>query len=113
MILVDTNVLLRAAQVEHRAHAEATTALDALRRAGEELCVVPQVVYEYWVVCTRPLASNGLNLNAEEADSGVARLLLTVTLLNDQPALFEQWRRLARRRYIDIIVLSPSDLVEQ
>jgi hypothetical protein len=46
MILVDTNVVLRAAQPSHAMHAVAVAAVERLRLANEVLCLVPQVFYE-------------------------------------------------------------------
>ncbi|MBY0514400.1 MAG: hypothetical protein K2P78_10865 [Gemmataceae bacterium] len=55
-ILVDTNVLLRAAEPGHGMHRAAVDAVAALRTAGHDLRVVPQVLYEFWAVShVRPL----------------------------------------------------------
>jgi len=59
-VLVDTNVLTR---VVHKAHPHgqfATAALQRLWEQGHELRIVPQVLYEYWAVATRPASQNGL-----------------------------------------------------
>ena len=68
-VLVDTNVLLRLAQPTSPQHAPAQAALMALDSAGLELCLVPQVLYEYWAVATRPPSANGLGLSVPEADA--------------------------------------------
>ncbi len=52
MILVDTNVLLRSAQPAHTQFAAAKSAVKNARLRGYEPCIVPQVIYEYWVVAT-------------------------------------------------------------
>ncbi|MGH9960699.1 MAG: hypothetical protein ACREBC_26855, partial [Pyrinomonadaceae bacterium] len=41
--------------------------LARLRKTGEELCIVPQNLIEFWAVATRPLAENGLELTIDEA----------------------------------------------
>ena len=61
--LLDTNILTRAVQPSHPMHTDALDALDALRQRGEELCIIPQNLYEFWVVATRPLTMNGHKLN--------------------------------------------------
>lgn len=53
-ILLDTNVLCRLIEQEHPHHVTAERAVLALRRDLHELCLVPQILYEYWVVVTRP-----------------------------------------------------------
>jgi predicted nucleic acid-binding protein len=47
LVLIDTNVLLRVIEPGHVHHAEAVAALRALRGADHELCVVPQIHYEF------------------------------------------------------------------
>jgi hypothetical protein len=51
-----TNILVRTAQPTHSMHRLALDAMAELRRQGEILYVVPQSIYEFWVVCTRPVA---------------------------------------------------------
>jgi hypothetical protein len=60
--LVDTSVVTRCAQPTHPLCQPAADALTLLRQQGEELCLVPQNFYEFWVVATRPTAQNGLGL---------------------------------------------------
>jgi len=58
-ILLDTNVLCRLAERGHSHHAIAENSVTKLRDDQHELCLVPQVLYEYWVVATRPTSENG------------------------------------------------------
>ena len=92
--LVDTNVLLRLIQKIHPMRAEARRALLALRGRGEELCVAPQNVIEFWAVCTRPLDKNGLGLTADEAGRAVKKLTRLFALRPDSPAIFTEWEKL-------------------
>ena len=55
-ILLDTNVLGRLSQPGHAMHATAISAVKVLRDGQHELRLVPQVIYEYWTVATRPAA---------------------------------------------------------
>jgi predicted nucleic acid-binding protein len=93
-VLVDTNVLLRLAQPESPHHATARAALVALDAAGAELCLVPQVIYEYWVVTTRQLSANGLGMTVPEAESAVEMLLSDYSLRRDERGVFGHWRSL-------------------
>lgn len=65
-ILADANLLLRSAQPEHPQHEVARNALSQLHSHGHELVIVPQVIYEFWVVATRPVEVNGLGFPAEQ-----------------------------------------------
>ena len=94
MILVDTNVLLRMVQPSHSMHATALMAVSKLRLANESLCLVPQVLYEFWVVATRPVEPNGLGMTLAEAEADVTRLIQRFRLFRDERAIFERWREL-------------------
>lgn len=93
-VLVDSNVVLRAAQAGHPQYPIARAALAALIERGDELCVFPQVHHEVWVVATRPVAQNGLGLTIEAASTLLAGLRRTLTLLDDQPGLVDRWQEL-------------------
>lgn len=93
-VLLDTNILTRLAQHTHPMHRTAQDAVAALRSGGETLFIVPQNLYEVWVVATRPLAVNGLGFTAPQADAELTRLETLFPLLPDTPAIFPEWRRL-------------------
>ncbi|MBN1488964.1 MAG: type II toxin-antitoxin system VapC family toxin [Phycisphaerae bacterium] len=93
-ILVDTNVLLRLAQPAHPHHPPAVRATEVLRRKGEELCLVPQVLYEYWAVCTRPQGENGLGMTTAQATNELALLKRLFTLFRDERAILPVWEML-------------------
>lgn len=99
-VLLDTNVVLRSLQTNHPHSATARNALDNLNAAGHELCVVPQVIYELWVVATRPPGEHGLGLPLVEADQEVTRLLAATTLLPDPPDLLDAWRSCVLRNQV-------------
>jgi predicted nucleic acid-binding protein len=93
-VLVDSNILLRLAQVTHPMHPTARAAVSSLQQGGETLHTVPQNAYEFWVVATRPVAANGLGLSPAQADAELTRVLALFPLLPDTPAIFPEWRRL-------------------
>jgi hypothetical protein len=75
MILVDANVLLRSAKPRHSQYGAAKAAVTSARRRGYAPCIVPQVIYEYWVVATRPIAENGLGMTTAEAETDIAQII--------------------------------------
>ena len=99
-VLVDTNILLRVAQPGHTSPASATAALISLSIAGRELCLVPQSIYEYWVVATRPKTVNGLGLTIADVDLQVQDLLTRFTLLPDERGIFSHWHELVVRNAV-------------
>src|SRR3990172_8933831 len=96
-ILLDTNVLCRMAEQGHPHHAPAESAVSKLRHDRHELCLVPQVLYEYWVVVTRPVADNGLGMKTSDADNTIDDWLVLFPLLRDERGVFSAWRELVRQ----------------
>jgi predicted nucleic acid-binding protein len=95
--LLDTNVLSRIAQPRHPQHSTATEAVDELHPRGDELFLVPQVLYELWVVCTRPLGENGLGLSAAEARGKHQEARALFAVLADNEKTLPLWEELVVR----------------
>ena len=93
-ILIDTNLLTRSLQPTHPHYPAATAAIRELNRRGEQLCIVPQVLYEFWTVSTRPPGENGLGLSVADAQIEQAKVLSLFLFLQDTPAIFPEWQRL-------------------
>jgi predicted nucleic acid-binding protein len=93
-IQLDTNILTRLAQLTHRHHDQALAAVRELQSEGHVLCIVPQNIFEFWAVATRPVAENGLGLSIEETKAEVDKLKIAFLLLLDTPALLGEWERL-------------------
>lgn len=110
-ILVDTNILVRSVE---RAHPLMRVSRDALRQLYEEnheLCVTPQVVGEFWNVCTRPTAMNGLGNDIATTDRLVSRIEALFTLLPDSLECFRQWRVLLLRYQVKGVKVHDTHLV--
>jgi len=74
-VLVDTNVVARLLpRVSAASHVEAVHAVKRLRDKQTELFLVPQVLYEFWVIATRPVEQNGFGLTPAEASQDTTRL---------------------------------------
>jgi predicted nucleic acid-binding protein len=94
LILADTNILLRLVEREHSQHLVAADAIDTLRGRGHRLVIVPQAVYEYWVVATRATNANGLGITSAEAQFELDGLWPSFKLLRDERTIFEIWQQL-------------------
>ncbi len=55
-ILCDTNVLVRSVKQDDPDHDVAVQSLITLRSANREIILVPQCLYEFYSVATRPAA---------------------------------------------------------
>ncbi len=106
-ILLDTNIIIRAAQPNQPTWPDINQALTAQVAHGCTLCVVPQNIYEFWVVATRRLAQNGFGLTPADAKSLVDATHGRLTVLRDEGGIFELWvatslrnaQRLCRREF--------------
>ncbi len=73
---------------------EALAAIDWLDANGHECVIVPQVLYEYWVVATRPIENNGLGMPVANADAALSQWIAVFRLLLDERGVFAYWRDL-------------------
>lgn len=92
--LIDTNVLLRSIESGHKHHAEARESLVAIKRT-DQLVIVPQVLYEFGVVCSRPIINNGYGLTTNEIVKHIEIFLSLCQLHYDNQTVTELWLELA------------------
>jgi len=110
-ILLDTNVLLRLGDAGREAHAEVVDAVDWLVNQSHEIILVPQVLYEYWVVATRPVENNGLGMMPKLVDRAISEWILLFRLLQDERGVFRSWRDLVTRHEVKGKVAHDARLV--
>jgi len=92
--LVDTNVLVRSVQPSDPMGERVTRSVSVLRGRQEELQITSQNLIEFWAVCTRPIANNGLGLTIAQAEDEIASLRGVFALLPDIPEVFTEWERI-------------------
>jgi predicted nucleic acid-binding protein len=109
--LVDTNLLLRSIDPAHPMNGGAVHALSTLREQGEQLCIVPQNLIEFWNVYTRPLERNGLGGSPEEAEREVAQFKAFFALLPDTAAIYPTWERLVSKYAVRGVNVHDARLV--
>src|SRR5437660_12469256 len=93
-VLLDTNILTRSAQANHPMQKIAVDAVSILRTRGEDLCIVPQNLVEFWTVATRPLNVNGMGLTTAQAQVELARIKRFFRFLPDTPTVYDEWEKL-------------------
>lgn len=93
-VLLDTNILARMAEPGHPQRPLVEGAANRLHGNGDVLCLVPQSLYELWVVATRPVAQNGLGLTPLQAETELSRVEGLFLLLDDGADIYPQWRGL-------------------
>jgi predicted nucleic acid-binding protein len=89
--LLDTNILLRASDPSSPSYTLAVEAVSRLLSQGDECVITAQVLIEFWVVATRPVAVNGLGWSVEQTSHKIQQLLAQFPLLEETPQIFTNW----------------------
>jgi len=90
-ILCDTNLLVRSVSRNDSDHPLAIESLARLRSDGHSLVLVPQCLYEFFAVATRPAINNGLGIVPQDAVQFVKDFIDLMPLLRDERRVFEHW----------------------
>src|SRR5439155_6406555 len=91
IVLIDTNLLLRA---QHHGHPHRLPAREAMARliaAGNQLCIFAQIAVEFWVVGTRPASVNGFGWSAPQAAAALNGALRGLSVYPDPADLLARW----------------------
>lgn len=105
MILLDTNLLIRITRSHDPQSAVARAAIQKLLGRGESLIIVPQNLYEFWVVATRPAGAppsgrNGLGMTTVQAGQWLRFFQRRFTLLADRDNLVDLWQVLVEQHAV-------------
>ena len=99
MILLDTNILARVAAPASPQGQTARAAVRRLLRVNGQIVIVPQNLYEFWVVATRsqggpPAGQNGLGLSSAASRRWMDFFTSRFLLLPEPEELLARWRGL-------------------
>jgi predicted nucleic acid-binding protein len=92
--LLDTNVVARLAAAADPQHSTVKNAVVALHARGDALVLAPQVLFEFWVVATRPVEVNGFGWSAIDTSSAIRGLQAQFTTYDDGLPVLERWLKL-------------------
>jgi predicted nucleic acid-binding protein len=95
--LVDTNVLVRLADVESPEYPLAHAAMEFLIGSKEPIFIGSQVLVEFWSVATRPEAVNGLGWEVTAAADAISHLRREFTVLPETLEVADRWFELVCR----------------
>ena len=95
--LIDTNILLRYADTGASQHPLIMQALETLALRRDEVVIVPQTIYEFWSVVTRPADKNGSGWTITKVSTVIDQIIKRFPLLPDVPSVFENWLELVTR----------------
>jgi predicted nucleic-acid-binding protein len=92
--LLDTNIILRFADTHSSEYEITNNAIFQILLQGGQCFITSQVLIEFWVVATRPVAVNGLGWTPEETEQAVQMLINQFEWLEEIPDIFNLWFRL-------------------
>jgi predicted nucleic acid-binding protein len=93
--LLDTNILLRSRDIASPDYNLVDRTIRYLISNNHRCFITSQVLIEFWVVATRPVAVNGLGWIPEETERAVQMLLKQFEWLEETPDIFRLWLSLA------------------
>ena len=94
-VLLDTNVLTRLANpADESTRVLAETSVELIQSGGHILSLLPQNIYEFWSVATRPTEQNGFGWSPQDVRVEVDMILEIFPLLQDARAIFPRWLEL-------------------
>ena len=110
---IDTNVLLRQAQKEHEHSSTASQSLRNLLQQNVLLCLMPQTIYEFWAVVTRPsTARGGFCWTTQQAASEVEKLEEAYTIfIPTRMSVYREWKRLVSTYHVSGVAVHDAHLV--
>jgi len=93
-VILDTNIILRIADKNGPDHDLSYLIVKRLISEGYEICIIPQVLIEFWVVATRPVESNGFGWDASFTITELEKLQNIFLMLPDNESIFTHWKSL-------------------
>ncbi|WP_459558306.1 type II toxin-antitoxin system VapC family toxin [Lacunimicrobium album] len=69
-------------------------AIEKLKATGFQLVIVPQCLYEFYVVATRPLSVNGMEVPPDEMHKYFAKIRAIAEFVPDTSVIYDHWERL-------------------
>lgn len=110
--LFDTNIFLRLAEKNSSERLIILDAIRKIRAQNKTICYTPQILAEFWNVCTRPVsARSGLGLSVEQTERKVNLIQKHFELLPDTPATFIEWRKLVSDYKITGVQVHDTKLI--
>lgn len=98
MTLLDSNILIHGNQDAIPHFETITSRLMEFAENDEDLVICPRVLYEFYVVVTRPIiARGGLGISSADALSLIDKFQTAYTFINDPVDLFSTWLQLIVR----------------
>ena len=93
--LFDTNIFLRLAEKNSSERLIILNAIRKIRADNKTICYTPQILAEFWNVCTRPVsARGGFGLSLAQTKRKVNLIQKYFEILPDTLQTFTEWRKI-------------------
>lgn len=109
--LADTNILLRFINADDPQHLLMREVVEALLERGERLYYAQQNRREFWNVCTRPVAANGLGYTIDQTRDTLEAVDATFLRLPDRPESGPEWDRVVAHYEVRARAVHDAQLV--
>ena len=100
LCLLDTNILLRLANLQDPQYAIAMNSVVTLRKQGYTLCITPQNLIEFRSGATRPADKNGLGLTSLIANQDALTFERAFHFLSDHSDIYPTWKQLVTQAVV-------------
>ena len=91
---IDTNILARSIEDAYPMRQIASDAVEILIKNEDIVCLFPQILYEFWVIATRPRDQNGLGMSSTEAKTQCAEFEGIFSVMPDVRSIYGEWKSL-------------------
>lgn len=98
--LIDTNLLMRSADVDSAQHSIAADCLCELAARKKMVFASNQTYFECWVVATRPIGSGGLGWDESRASNLLNKARKQFLNLRDPENIVQEWLRILQTYHI-------------
>ncbi len=110
--LFDTNIFLRLAEKNSSERPFILDAIRKIRANNQTICFTPQVLAEFWNVCTRPAAARGgFGLSIEQTERKANLIQKYFEVLPDTFQTFTEWRKIVSDYKVSGIQVHDAKLV--
>lgn len=99
-ILIDSNILVFAANAQSPSHQLSLNAPIHLRQRGDIPCITAQNLIEFWAVATRPTNAGGLGFTSAQAQTELVRIKSLFRFLPDVAAIYIEWEKLVAQHSV-------------
>ncbi|MGH9948423.1 MAG: type II toxin-antitoxin system VapC family toxin [Pyrinomonadaceae bacterium] len=110
--ILDTNCYLRLADRQSPLRNTILNAIRNLRREDQIIFTTPQIIAEFWNVCTRESSMRGgLELTPKQTERKIDLMLKHFPILSDSSTTFDIWRLLVSENQIVGVGVHDAKLV--